>query len=495
MNQKNKESLHSLVLRSVDASANEKDLSVSEKNLQFAMGCNGYFMSEKGQWQFNPAVATTFSKEFSAQNISFSGTQSGSRFFSDEQIGHKRFLGSFNQPPLLSSIAKYREIDENLAARIAFIFGGIVRDLAPQGYHLGSSSDEIGNAVKFASKMTMLGERRSCEAVASAIAMYIICGGSLKEDNHFVGNIYRMAEAIGKDPIIPLETEDLGLSQVLRLRTFVGGSMEPLYDIVPYQTDFDSFPTVGAEFHFGLDAPKKYPNFWQRLAILNMSQYQAGSFVRFSRKEKGVVEVRMNPSISPVTIADWNQMRLLLPELNQAFFTITLNRDAERGDFSWASNEDKGLLNNLRAIGMLTYAGIFNNVPQTVRSGEIDFGGIYLGQTVKINNGEYVISGKWGGVREGQNGQLAIYSGFGDSLPHLAYNLSMVLANPNILNTLGLVEKETLSNIRTLDQALRLSSGQRQSIFRAIQRRIEHDGKLKKAFESGDKIVSALDKA
>lgn len=486
MNKENKESLYSLAVRRVGPDVHlldDEHLSTSERNLHFAMRCNGYFMLKNGQWIFDANVTKPFSKEFKGQQVSFFGPNSSGRFFSGKQVSDERFRHVFNQEPVTNAIGKYRQVDEDLAARIAFIFGGIVR-------YSDAPIDEVANAVKFAAGMTRLGERRSGDAIASAMAMYIISGGSLKQDNHFLGNVYRMAEAIGKDPVNPLETADLGLSQVVRLKTFLGGiptEGEPLPDIAKHQAAFYRFPTVGAEFHFDLDAPKKHHDFWQRLAILNMSQYQRGSYVQLSRNDRDVIEVRMNPSIYPITIANWNHMRLLLPELNQAFFTITLNRKIA-GDFSWADNEDKVLLNNLQAIAVLTYAGVFDDVPQTTKAEEIAFGAIYLGQTVKINNGEYVFSGNWGGEK-GEHGQLGIYAGFGDNLPTLAYYPSMALANPNILES---VDRGTLSQIGTLDQALTLKPTDRQGIFRAIQTRIEGDGDLSRAFESGGEISELL---
>ncbi len=490
MNKENQESLYSLAVRSIRPDVqlfDDEHLSTSERNLHFAMRCNGYFMLINGQWIFDPNVVKPFSEEFKGQQVSFFGPNSSGKFFSSfEQVSYERFIRAFDQQLLTSAIAKYRDVDEDLAARIAFIFGGIVRYLTPQ-------TDELVNAVGFAARMSLLGEGRSGAAIVSAIAMYIISGGSLEQDNHFVGQVYHMAEAIGKDPVNPLETEDLGLSQVVRLKTFVEGISteegKPLTDIVQYKGAFDRFPTVGAEFHFDLDVSKKHPDFWQRLAILNMSQYQRGSYVQLSRNDRDVIEVRMNPAIYPITIANWNHMKLLLPDLNQAFFTITLNRKIASGNFIWTNNKDEVLLNNLLAIGMLTYAGVFDDVPHATKAEEIDFGAIYLGQTVKINNGEYVFSGNWEGVKEKQYGQLGIYAGFGDILPHLAYYLSMVLTNPDILQS---VDRGILSRIGTLDDALTLKPTHRQSIFRAIQRSIEGDGNLRRAFESGDKILELL---
>lgn len=496
MSQEHGESLYAMAVRraGLDVLSEDRYLPVSGKNLRFAMACNGYFQRKDGQWVFNSEVVEPFSEEFKAQQVAFFGPSSSDRFFSGEYIGHERFIAAFDQEPFLHAIAKCRGIDEGLAARIAYIYGGVVRHLIPQISHEGASIEELTKAMSFASQMSLLGERRSGDAIASAMAMYIISGASLEKDVYFEENVARMARAIERDPVYPLETQDLGLSQALRLWSFINNSTkesEVLSAVSPHMEDFRGFPTVGAEFHFSADDVKEYPNFWKRLAILNMSQYQRGSYVQMSRNDRGVVEMRMNPSIQPVTLANWNHMRLLFPELNKAFFILTLNRKFSEGDFNWIISEHRSLLDGLRAIGMLTYAGLFNGLPDITRADEINFGEVYLGQTVRIDNGKYVFSGYWGG-KEGRVGQFGIYAGFGDNFPLLSYYLSMVLAKPDILNSFSSITKDALSRIKTLDQALNLSPTHIQRIFNAIQIGVENDGRLRRAFESRDKIVSAL---
>ena len=466
--------------------ATDERLSQREKDFRFAMRCNGYFLLENGEWKFDSDATKPFVEEFKGQRVSFFGPGPTDKFFSGEIVSPELFVPAFSRQWVIDVIGKYREVDEDQAARIAFLLGGIVRHLVFQTLLWPTDKMvKIPTAVEFAARMTVLGERRSGDAIASAMAMYIISGGSLEENKPFVGNIYNMAEAVRKDPIVPLKTKDLGLSQVARLQTFVGHRTPP--DITEYEAAFDGFPTVGAEFHFSPDAPRKYPNFWQRLAILNMSQYQRGSYVQLSRNDRGVIEVRMNPSIYPTAIANWNHIRLLLPELNQTFFTVTINRPAE--NFSWKNEGDKILLNNLRALGMLSYAGIFEDVSLTVKQGEINFGQVYLGQTVKMRNGKYEFDGNWGGG-EGEFGQLGIYAGFGDNFPYLAYYLSMALANPNILRS---VRRDFLPKIRTLKDALALNPADRKGVFSAILNCVETDGRLSKASESGKRIVELLD--
>jgi hypothetical protein len=248
---------------------------------------------------------------------------------------------------------------------------------------------------------------------------------------------------------------------------------------------FDGFPTVGAEFHFPLKDQKNMPNLWKRLAVLNMSQYQQGSYIQFSREDTGVIEIRMNPSVYPVTIANWEHLRLLIPELNDATFWITVNRPRE--DFSWKGVE-KRLPKRLKSISSLRYASQFEEIPEDVSQGEIPFGSAYLGQTVRLNEGNYEFTGLWRG-REGTWGQMSLYTGVGDNLPDLAYDLSMALAQPEILND---IPKEVFNQTQTLRGALTMTPDERMEIFNIFESSIQNDVRLQKASEAGSTIIEQL---
>src|SRR6185312_7575726 len=95
---------------------------------------------------------------------------------------------------------------------------------------------------------------------------------------------------------------DLGLSQVARLRAYAKGcdTNQPLPDLHELRERLNGFPTVGAEFHLPVEpAIKPESTLWKRLALLNMSQYQTGSSIQFSRNDRDVLEIRMNPSDWP----------------------------------------------------------------------------------------------------------------------------------------------------------------------------------------------------
>jgi len=405
--------------------------------------------------------------------------------FADEQEGQKVFESAFRQKEVTDVIGKYRQKDEDHAARISFLLGGIVR-------HLSSKSkkpQEIEDAVKFAAQTTMLGEARSGDAIASAVAMYVISGGSLEENNHFKRSVYFMGESVRKDSIKPQETKDLGISQVARLTAFESliqeKEPETFPDLSPYYEAFEGFPTVGAEFHFPVSTVQDDPGFWDRLMILNMSQYQRGSYIQLSRNDRNIIEIRMNPSIYPVTIANWQHMKLLLPELGQAFFTATINRTTS-SDFSWGT--DKEVLNKLKAIGMLSYANTFETIPRKGKAEEINFGEVYLGQTVKMKEGTYKFTGNWISGESG-NGQMAIYTGFGPNFPDLMYYPTMVLADPNIV---GSKMKSFLDKIKSLDYALAVSPINRKDVFETLQRRVYLEPGLHEAFHAGRKITGDL---
>lgn len=480
----NPESLYSQVTYEIP-SLDDSFLPLDVQNYHFAMRCNGYFMNEAGDWVFSPSSTRPFVNEFKGQRVAFFGPNSTDRFFSAERlVNHLSLSAALSRPSVKDLIGKYRAVDEDQAARLSFLLGGIVR--------MGLSDSWTREAIDFTAHMGMFGERKSGDALVSAVAMFVLSGGSCESDREFAGNLYRMSEAVVKDQVVPIKTADLGLSQTARLDAFlrsVGmGGHAVFPDTTAYDADFTGFPTVGAEFHFHLDAPQIFPNFWKRLAFLNMSQYQRGSFVQFSRNDREVIEVRMNPSIYPVTVANWKHLRLILPELNSAYFTITLNRSGENENFEWKKRDDTELLNKLRALGMMGYAGIFANIPDTEKREEIDFGTIYLGQTVRLVEKDYAFTGNWGGG-EGEKGQLGIYAGFGDNLPFLAYYLSMALANPGILNSLN---GDVLKEMNSLRNALCLNPDTLTDVSREIQTQIASDARLRAASEAGRNIVELL---
>lgn len=472
-----------------DTLADIDSLSQHERDLLFPMRCNGFVLSSDMDWIFISDARKPFTDELKGQYVSFFGPVGDGAFQSFRPGDEEVFTLSFERRPVHELLDKYRQIDENQAARIAHLLGIAVRSV--HGLTGFSDSEAAADAAEFIARKARLGEKKSVEAITSAMVMYAISSGSLKEDRNFTGNIYQMAEAIREDPIIAHETEDLGESQVLRLRNYLdriqGQVSRDFPEIAAYKTAFEGFPTVGAEFHFPSDAPEKYPNFWERLALLNMSQSQRGSYVQLSRNDRDVIEMRMNPSFYPITIANWKYMKLLLPELDRAFFTVTINRKVEN-DFRWTEVVDNPLLNKLRTLGMLSYASLFENVPPRGSSAEIDFGSVYLGQTVRLHEGKWNFSGNWGGG-EGEYGQMGIYAGFGNNFPYLVYYLSMALANPNIL---GGIHKDGLLQVKTLEGALALKPSDRRIFFNSIQSNIESNKRLNEASKAGNKIIELL---
>lgn len=460
---------------------NGEHLSPAEKDFYFAMACNGFFQTADNKWVYLEQALQPLVEEFKGQRVAFFGPNTSDlNFFSGGNKGCFVAVEAFKQEAVAATIAKYREIDDYQAARIIYILGGIAR------YHSNTQFSNTNKAINFVARMTRMGDNGSADAIASVVARYVISNGSLAEDPIFTGDIYFMAEAVSEDPIRATETKYLGLSQLARLRAYHHKrrkeAYKPLPDITQYEPAFEGFPTVGAEFHFSPYKTVQFPRFWQRLAILNMSQYQRGSYIQLSRNDRGVVEIRMNPSVYPVTIANWQHITRHLPELEEAFFTITLNRSGPSNDFYWQNSNDKTILDNLRYIGMLSYATNFEDVPTAPRD-EINLGSVYLGQTVRVANGEYNFTGYWGGG-DGQNGQIGIFAGFGKNFPELAYYLSMGLAKPSILRA--------IPTITTLQSALELGKYRRQDIFRAIRYGIATDERLNHASQDGFRVMNLL---
>lgn len=460
--------------------------------LDFLMKSNGYSRNSSGIWKYEhqSEIVEKLADEFKGQLVSFAGPVTHHMSFSGGGVAAENLLYPFNQKSVTDIIKKYRETDEDQAERLAFLFGSVIR----HPFFTLHQSDETKNpreALDFMARMTKLADNKSAEAVASTTAMYIISGGSLDDDRQFVGHMYHMAEAVSEDPIQILQTEDLGLSQVARLRLFVnklmnGKEQEVLPDISEYKEAFSGFPTVGAEFHLSLKAAEEAPYLWQKLALLNMSQYQRDSYIQLSRNDRDVVEIRMNPSIYPITIANWDHMRLLVPEINQAFFTTTLNRKEGQNDFTW--DDDRTLLRNLQALGMLSYATCYENIPSREERAEVDFGSVYLGQTIRVNKGIYSFTGQWTNSK-GLNGQFGIYAGLGENFHYLSYFPSMALANPNILQN---DKKNVLKRATTLERTLEIPLEERVEFLNNLQNNINNDEKLSAAKEAGDEILKML---
>lgn len=459
----------------------------AQTNLEFAMFANGYSLDE-GKWHFHPPQFMAISEEFRPENISFSGPSVNALFFRDRGINPERFLEIMNQPSVLETVTKYRRINPARARKISYFLGGIIRHLDSNIVALIG----IRNKVDFAAKMIGLGEQKSGEAITAGISMYIISGGSTSHDVGFAGSVYHMADSIREDPISPRQTSDLGLSQVARLQGFVdrkdGRTPKSFPDISDDLEKFDGFPTVGAEFHLPPEIARDNKTLWKRLAMLNISQYQRGSYIQLSRNDQDVIEIRMNPSVYPVTIANWKHIKLLVPEINSAFFTLTLNRPKPGSDFQSLDKSDVDIYQKIRSLGLLTYASFFDNNPQQGNSGEIDFGEIYLGQTVRVNEGDYEFTGVWGGNRQ-SHGQLALYMGLGKNFPYLAYYTSMVLDNTEILDSSGL---GSLPWVRNINGALETSPEFKSNVFRILDRSIDSDPRLAGAREAGIEIYNAL---
>lgn len=480
-------------LRGLDPDVPKTRLAVSTPDqdaVRFAMQHNGFRPGLNGEWIYDQSLVKPLVEQFKGTRVSFFGP--GLRnlqniHFSGDNLGHHFLEPAFNQKGVTDTLNKLRAIDDTTAARISFILGELIRHLT---IHPTLSLANTTDSVKFVSQLTYLGGPKSTEAIAAACSMYIISGGRVLANdplNHLKESVYYMAEAIDKDPVTLSDTNDLGLSQLARLRYyFAKGKGGTLPDIDREWQVFKGFPTVGAEFHFSPDAPFKFPNFWQRLAVLNMSQYNPGSYIQLSRNDRGVIEVRMNPSSYPVAVATWKHLQLLLPELNQAFFTTTLSRNIS--DFAWENVDDYPLLAQLRAVGMVCYASNYQDVPPKGKQAEISFGSVYLGQTVRLSGDDFLFTGLWSG-KQGDKGQLGVYSGFGANFPDLAFNLSVVLAAPNVL---GNRTRRVLSRVNTLEDALNLKPSDRMSIFHSIKNLVESNSRLREISSSGKRIMQLL---
>ncbi|TSC90397.1 MAG: hypothetical protein G01um10145_69 [Microgenomates group bacterium Gr01-1014_5] len=477
--------------------SHRSELSHQRRNLYFIMRNNGWIITKKGRLFFDNGEINSLNAEFASDRVSFFGPgQRDNYLLTAAAVVKNRLFTALSQPTVVEVMEKFRSVDEDLAAKIAFILGGLVR------YNYEKTLDILSEGrVKYVAEMAKLGQRHSGLNITIGVAMYILSGGEIVENKRFKSDVANMAEAIDQDPTKIATTADLGLSQTLRLKGFIdrltNQPMLNLPDVQPLLKYFTGFPTVGAEFHFSPDDPNLNHTFWQRLALLNMSQYQEGSYIQMSRNDRGVIEVRMNPSVYPVTIANWRRMMFLLPELKRAFFTVTFNRNEKNGDFCWNNEEDKNLLTKLQSIGLLCYSSLFEEAPQRGKNEEIPFGTVYLGQTVRAVGRDFIYTGKWirnnnnNSNENGDHGQFAIYAGYGDSFPYMAYYPSMALANPDILSDFG---KNFWEETQTLSQVLAFSPEYRKDVFAAIENNIDKISQLIWARRAGLEIIDLLSK-
>lgn len=237
-------------------------LSLQDNNyFKYAMACNGYVLqaqSRRGwEWTFKPVqhLAEEFrgtKQSPKGPSVSLFGPNAIDTFFEPRPVDPTVFVRALRQVDVIDVIKDnefYSYNGGNLAERLSYIFGGLVRHLN----YKNAPIERVEEAVRFTAKMVKLGERESAEAIAMAVAMYIMSGGSIKEDPNFMGRIYKMAEAVSADTTNPVDTKDLGLSQVARLRGYServsGLATTALPDNKDYLKPFRGFPTVGAEFH------------------------------------------------------------------------------------------------------------------------------------------------------------------------------------------------------------------------------------------------------
>lgn len=456
-------------------------------DLHFILESNGISINKSGSWESD----NTRFIQFGILNSDY-GSPFPSKFI---PVAAR----AFNQEKVLDVVRKFRGIDIDSARRICALLGDVVLVIGyPSLFYTGEIPEErITKAVEFTARMTKLGGQKSGEAIAASTIPYMKTYGAFREiDPNFQRKVYLMSEAIEEDPVLSFNTNDLGISQALRLKKFlkkdINSQADKNNEHLPFSPDdpdlFVGFPTIGGEFHIP-DLTDTYPSFWERLTILNMSQYQKGSPVPFSEQIDRLTEVRMNPTIYPFATATWQLMKRLLPELNNTYFTITINRDY--ADFN--RRFDDFTVEALRTIGSLVYAAFFKDTPEHKNTltenfiygrnpEEIKFGNFYLGQTVKLKNKKYELTGN----ARTQDGQLNLYIGFGDLFPYLAYYLSMALVEPKILGFVSSIAR------LTPQEAIKVRIEDIQRVFQTINDLVANSGIPREATERGQKFIDEL---
>ena len=349
-------------------------------------------------------------------------------------------------------------------------------------------------------------------------------------DSSLEEEVYSMSDSIMHDPIKPKRTPDLGFSQAYRLHRFLDESQTiDKRDLVNYLNELDELglPVIGTEFH--LPRNEEVERLEEKLFILNMSQYQNGSLIPLSRREGNLVEIRMNPSYFPVTMANWELMRRLVPIDKTSFFLSMTpipenNRQLEDmkslANIIYASQYEICIERNYtrlkkRVVGVgatggggaaavvsaavvsaavvsaavvSAAAGIAVGAAVAVAVDSPFLGEHYLGLTQILTNGEYRltdISRKINGripENKQREYQLNLYSGFGKVFPEQAYYLSMAYLAPEILGTVR--DKAGKVDIR---KASKMNPKEIKDVLTTINAQILENDKARRATEIGQK--------
>ena len=379
--------------------------------------------------------------------------------------------------------------DLTAARRINYLIEGVSYELAMKD--LARGTQDLIPKIEFmvsSAKIASLSPKSS-EAATAALAKYILLEGQITESKGFQEDLGQMAEAVSKDPITPLFTADLGISQGLRLKAFIRNKQglqadQKADEVSSLSAKLSGLPTLGGEFHFtpvdALDpAHPIEPSLLRRMIFANMSQYQPGSFVPFAGKDMRVPELRMNPSNYAVSTANWEMLSHLFPELNTSYFTVTLGKTGN-GEFD---TSDAYLLGRLRGLASLVYAANFTGVSPEAHAGTSNFGDAWMGQTVTLEDGKFQLKGD----ARVSRGQANIFAGAGRTYPDMAYYLSMGMNRRDMLPTIA--ESARL----TPDYAVgNYFEGQILEVFNKANSIIKGDPTLVDATLAGQRIMNSL---
>lgn len=331
--------------------------------------------------------------------------------------------------------------------------------------------------------------RKGREALQSALEFYPNQSESQEENPEFFKKIHLMSDAIDRDRLKVWTTEDLGISQTLRLRMFLesfengnsdSGNLSGEWPQIGNKEIFGGFPTIGAEFHIKKNDPK-YDNFWERLLILNMSQYQKDSKVPLSKAEDDIIEVRMNPSIYPIAVSTWMLTKRVLPEIQSCYFTLTLGQ--KDNNFSLENDSQLSLIKSLQTLANLAYVSFWDHIGGEDLPWILPFGGFYIGQTVRVKDGTFSLTGN---ATESE-GQLNLYSGFGDIFPKLAFYLSMAFADQRIADFVGKYVGKGLN----IQKAAEINDSEVTLIWNTINNLIYKDRVLLAASNKGQAVIDS----
>lgn len=130
------------------------------QHLIFAMESNGYTLNPSGEWQFDKDIVS-YKDETSALN-SLLGMVNNRE---PSSLAAGDLAKEFRKPTVMNVIRKYREFGDKQAQRLSYVLDAVKAKITNP------------DAVEFVAQLADHGGRKSGEAIAVSIALYLYSSG------------------------------------------------------------------------------------------------------------------------------------------------------------------------------------------------------------------------------------------------------------------------------------------------------------------------------